>query len=474
MDASPAEQGPSLLVVPSFSADPRTLASIDGLESWPERQLIDLRALQQPEWRAIVLSPVPLSEICVDAVLELMPAMPTRWLRGRLQCISLNDRSSRGLSEKLLARPQLLAQIRRQLGPGSLLSAYAVGPAEEELAERLGLAIDGTPSHLAHWGSKAGSATLFQELGIPHPRTTAVCRSMAELAEALEQLLLEHRDIQAAVIKLNRMAGGRGNAPLPLDPGPWRHLSKGLRRAQLLEALDRLAIPLAHWRDELRAQGAIAQDLIQGGRLHSPSVQLQISPDGSVDLISTHEQCLGGIHRQSFEGCCFPARSCYRSALITAGIAVGRALSHKGCRGPVLIDWLAQWLPGGWRLWGMEINLRKGGTTHPFQLAAMATGAQLDADSGELRSADGQPIVYEACDSWRLPQWQGLLPEQWLDAVIRRKLYFNPARRSGCIPHRLGALSEHGLLGVTAIARSRRDAAQLMQQLQGVASALQS
>jgi len=464
----------SLLVVPSFSADPRTLAGIDGLESWPERQLIDLRALQQPDLNCIVITPVPLDAICLEAVLELMPAMPTRLLRSRVQCISLNDRSLQGLSEKLLARPQLLDQLKTSLGPRSWLSAYSIGPAEEALATRLGLRIVGTPSALAHWGSKAGSAALFQELGIPHPRTTALCWSLAELAEALEELLLDHSEVKAVVLKLNRMAGGRGNAPLPLEADRWRQLSKGRRRAELLKAIEQLAMPLPHWREELMSQGAIAQELITGERLQSPSVQLSIGSDGAVELISTHEQCLGGLHRQSFEGCCFPARSCYRQALMAAGRQVGKALAAKGCRGPVLIDWLAQRLPSGWHLWGMEINLRKGGTTHPFQLAAMATGAQLDEERGDLLSRDGHPIVYEACDSWRVPQWKGLLPEQWLDAVVRRQLYFNPTERRGCIPHRLGALSEHGLLGVTAIGRNRCDAALQMRQLQNVASALQS
>lgn len=466
--------GGTLLVLPSYSADPRTLASIDGLDSWPERQLIDLRELQLPDRRCLVVSPVPLSDICLDAVLELLPAAQTRWLRGRLQCIALHDRSAQSLTEKLLARPQLLADLQRQLPPGSRLSAYAIGPAEERLAQHLQLCVDGTPHHLSHWGSKAGSAALFQEIGIPHPRTTALCRTLGELAEALEHLMLEHPGITGIVIKLNRMAGGRGNAPLPLDLGGWRQRSEGLRRAQLLRALEQLPMPLPHWREELQAEGAIAQEWIASRSPHSPSVQLWIDQQGSVALVSTHEQCLGGIHRQSFEGCRFPASHRYRSALIAAGLRVGEALAAKGCRGSVLIDWLATREGSAWTLWGMEINLRKGGTTHPFQLAATATGGQLNSETGELIGADGSGIVYEACDSWRLPKGKGLLPEQWLDAVIRRKLYFNRSRLSGCIPHRLGALSEHGLLGVTAIGRNRREASALMQQLQDVAASLQN
>jgi hypothetical protein len=131
----------------------------------------------------------------------------------------------------------------------------------------------------------------------------------------------------------------------------------------------------------------------------------------------------------------------------------------------VLLDLLARRETQGWRLWAIEINLRKGGTTHPFQLAATACGARFDRGSGLLHNGDGVAVFYEASDELQRTHWRGLLPEQWIDAMVRGGLYFNSSRRRGCIPMRLGALSEHGLLGATCIGRCRRDAALLMQRL---------
>jgi len=74
-------------------------------------------------------------------------------------------------------------------------------------------------------------------------------------------------------------------------------------------------------------------------------------------------------------------------------------------------------------------------------------------------------VFYEASDELRMPHWRGLLPEQLLDDWARRGLFFNSANRRGCIPHRLGALSEHGLLGATVLGRSRREASELMRQM---------
>ena len=229
-------------------------------------------------------------------------------------------------------------------------------------------------------------------------------------------------------------------------------------------------MPLPHWREELQRNGAIAQELISApaGALSSPSVQLWLHHDGEVELISTHEQCLGGPHRQSFKGCIFPARQAYSRELMAMGEKLGRHLAGLGCRGPVLLDLLARREQGSWRIWAIEINLRKGGTTHPFQLAATGTGGRFERSSGQLRSSTGAEVFYEASDELRQAHWRGLLPDQLLDEMVQRNLYFNSANHYGCIPHRLGALSEHGLLGVTAVGRSRREAAGLMQQMRWV------
>jgi len=82
-------------------------------------------------------------------------------------------------------------------------------------------------------GSKAGSAQVFAELGLPHPCTTQLCRSVGQLADACEALLLSLSDIQLLVVKLNHTAGGRGNAPLPLELVTWRRQPALFQRQML-------------------------------------------------------------------------------------------------------------------------------------------------------------------------------------------------------------------------------------------------
>jgi hypothetical protein len=187
--------GTDLLLVPSYSADPRTLSCIHGLDSWPERHLIELRHLMQPGNRLVLITPTPISNACLDAVLQLMPAAPPHWWRCRLRCISLNDHSTRSLTAKLLERPRLLDQLATQLRPGSVLACYSVSGQETSLAQRLQLQLEGSPAELAPLGSKAGSAQIFEALGLPHPRTTQLCQSLHELGDAIEALALSHQDI---------------------------------------------------------------------------------------------------------------------------------------------------------------------------------------------------------------------------------------------------------------------------------------
>jgi len=372
--------GTDLLLVPSYNADPRTLACIDGLDSWAERHLVELRHLLQPGNRLVLVTPTPISEGCLEAVLKLMPAVPPSWQRERLQALCLHDRAPRPLTHKLLARPRLLEQLRGQLRPGARLACYSVSAAEMALAQLLNLELEGTPASLAELGSKAGAAEVFAQLGMPYPRTTMLCNSLEQLRDACIELLERHSEINSLVVKLNRMAGGRGNAPLELELPSWRLQPPHQRRRQLEQALQHLAMPLPHWRDELLSNGAIAQELIDGraGALSSSSVQLWIDSDGAPRLVSTHEQCLGGPHGQSFKGCRFPARHAYAQELMAMGERLGQHLAGLGCRGAVLLDVLARRQGNRWQLWAIEINLRKGGTTHPFQLAASATGGHFD------------------------------------------------------------------------------------------------
>ena len=114
-----------------------------------------------------------------------------------------------------------------------------------------------------------------------------------------------------------------------------------------------------------------------------------------------------------------------------------------------------------WRLLAIEINLRLGGTTHPFLALRFLCGGDLDRGTGGFRSASGRAKYYRSTDNLQSPRYRGLLPEDLLDLVATNQLNFDHRSETGVVFHMIGALSQYGKLGLTAIGNSdgggRRD-----------------
>ena len=95
-----------------------------------------------------------------------------------------------------------------------------------------------------------------------------------------------------------------------------------------------------------------------------------------------------------------------------------------------------------------------GGTTHPYLALQFLTGGSLDPESGLFLSPSGQAKYYKATDNLFSPQYRGLLPEDLVDLLTINKLHYSHGSESGVLFHLIGALSEFGKLGLTAIANS--------------------
>jgi hypothetical protein len=107
-----------------------------------------------------------------------------------------------------------------------------------------------------------------------------------------------------------------------------------------------------------------------------------------------------------------------------------------------------------WKLTALEINLRMGGTTHPYLALQFLTGGSLDPETGLFLSPTGHAKCYKATDNLFSEQYRGLLPEDLVDILTVNKLHYSHGSESGVLFHLIGALSEFGKLGLTAIANS--------------------
>ncbi len=454
-----------VLMVPSLSLDQHQMGLVTGAHHYEERQLFALIGLRHPGVRMVYASSKPLADLVVDAVLELLPGVPTSHARRRLHLVDTDDASGRPLAAKLLERPALLQRIAELLRPGrSFISCFVVSDLERQLSERLQIPLLGTDPALAHWGSKAGSRALFARCGVPHPPGSAVVHDLAALADVTAELWEADPQLRRCVVKLNEGFSGQGNAPLALEPLGLAELTAAGRRRRILAALEQLAMPALDWLDLLAGQGALVEAWLEGGEaIRSPSVQGIIHPGsdggpGEVEVLSSHEQVLGGEHQQTYLGCQFPAAEAYRRLLLRHGRAVGEALAAEGALERYAVDFIARRFGERWELQAIEVNLRQGGTTHPYMALNAITSGRMHEDDGLYRSPTGSPLFYRATDNLCDPRLRGLLPIDLIDIVAEAGLHYDPAQLRGSVFHLLGCLSEFGKLGMTCIGRSAAEA----------------
>jgi hypothetical protein len=209
---------------------------------------------------------------------------------------------------------------------------------------------------------------------------------------------------------------------------------------------------------KLQERKAVVEERIMGEEFRSPSVQLRITPLGKVELLSTHDQLLGGPSGQSYLGCVFPADTGYAALITREAAKVGRRLAKEGVLGRFALDFVVVRSNGKWEPYAIEINLRKGGTTHPFLTLQFLTDGTYDPDTSIFTAPNGRHKFFVASDHIESPQYRTLTPDDLFDIVVRHNLHFGQTRQTGVVFHMMSALGELGRMGLTAVGNSHEEA----------------
>jgi hypothetical protein len=454
----------TVVVVPSLSLDEEVMARITGVHFYEERMLSMLMLLRLPRTRLIYLSSQPIADEIIDYYLHLLHGIPAQHARRRLTLLSCFDGSAQPLTAKILARPRLLARIDETIeNPATAhLACFTVSALERTLAVRLGMPIYGCDPDLRALGSKSGGRRIMREAGLSIPDGIEDLADGADIAAALVELKARNHGLRRAVVKLNEGFSGEGNAVFDFTGAPAGASLAGWVRERLAGV--GFAAPGMKWdtyEAKVREMGAIVEAFVEGAVKQSPSAQFRIDPLGTVEAISTHDQVLGGAGGQVFLGCRFPAADDYRLRIQAEGRKVADALRDRGVLGRFGIDFLAVQTGAGWQLHAIEINLRKGGTTHPFMMLQYLTGGTYDAATGLFHAPGGGKRFYYATDNLEGPQYRGLTPHDLVDIAVLNGLHFNGAAHDGVVFHLIGALSEFGKVGVVCVSGSPEGADRL-------------
>lgn len=467
-----------ILVVPSLSLDQAELMKVKGVHHYEERLLFSLIRLRNPETRIIYVTSQPLHPSIVDYYLELLPGIPSSHARDRLDLFATYDSSLRPLSEKILARPRLMRRIRAKIEPDeAYMTCYNSTELERDLSVALELPLLAVNPDLLYWGTKGGSRQIFAECGLPLPDGSELTHSTQDLAEVTAALWERQPDLRRIVIKLNEGFSGEGNALFLLKPladaAPGK-ASHEERVAAIERALPELRFQCKtetwdSFEQKIEELGAIAEAFIEGEEKYSPSVQGRVTPKGDVEILSTHDQVLGGPDGQIFLGCTFPADAAYRMALQEMGRKVGENLAIKGALERYSVDFIAVRNPENeenpWELNAIEINLRKGGTTHPFMALKLLTNGTYSLEDGKFYTKNGQAKYYRASDNLQNQAYKGLLPNDLMDIIMGEQLHFSSIDGVGVVFHLMGCLSEHGKLGLTCIGNTPQEAEDIYEQV---------
>jgi hypothetical protein len=457
----------TIVVVPSMSID--AIGSGTLMQAFEERFLFLLLLLRQPRARLIYVTSQMILPNIIDYYLDLLPGVIPSHARPRLFLIAPFDGSARPLSDKLLDRPRLIERIRSLIiDPARAhLVPFNTTSREKELALRLGIPMYGADPKFFSLGTKSGCRKIFMEENVPHPLGHENLGSKEELIEAIAQMRARKPSIKQVLVKLNEGVSGAGNAIIDLtglppvvptgrdDHGRQSALLEERLRAMQFESK---GVTYESYMKKLQERKGVVEERIMGEEFRSPSAQLRITPLGKVELLSTHDQLLGGPSGQSYLGCVFPADNGYAPLITREAAKVGRRLAKEGVIGRFALDFVVVRSNGKWEPYAIEINLRKGGTTHPFLTLQFLTDGKYDPDTATFTAPNGRQKFFVASDHVESPAYRTLTPDDLFDIVVRHNLHFGQTRQTGVVFHMMSALGELGRTGLTAVGNSRDDA----------------
>ena len=448
----------TVIIVPSLTMDPEILSKVTGVVHYEERLLCMLMLLRMPRTQVIYLTSTPIDPVIVDYYLHMLPGITGYHAQRRLTLLSCHDASPKPLTQKLLERPRLLQRIRECIPADheAHMACFNVTALERSLAIQLQVPIYGCDPDLFDLGNKSNSRKIFKECNIPVPPGFEDLRTEKDIIKSLAKLKQENPELRKAVVKVNDGFSGDGNAIFSFAGIEEHEDYEAWVADQLPKRIQLIATDLSYqtFLQKYSEMGGIVEAFVDGEIKESPSVQCRITPLGHCEIISTHDQLLGGESGQVFVGAKFPASSEYASELGKMGMAVARTFKQKGVLGRFAIDFISVKEKDGWKHYALEVNLRKGGTTHPYLMLQFLTDGEYNPDKGTYFTANGQPRFYFASDNLRSDEYGGLTPHDLIDIAMINDLHYDGSSQEGVMFHLIGALSQFGKLGVVCIGSS--------------------
>lgn len=448
----------TIVALPSLTFTAELLENIPGISTYEQRNIWEALSAMNPQTSVILVTCEPIPRSGLEHLIEA--AGLDKSVMERIKLFPLpNPIPNVPLTRQILGDPNLLNELKSHIKTDcAYLAPFHTTNEECLLAQSLEIPVFGIHPHLEYFHGKSGNKKIFNEANIPTVDGLGDIRELKQLKMGIRHIWSRHPELEKIMLKLNQGVSGDGNAclRLPFSFSQFLKLNPESQEQCLTKLIEEIKfcsekMTSAKYIESLK-NGAVVEEFIAGEIKDSPSCQGMIAPNGEVKIFSTHEQILDESG-QRYLGCHFPCKSSYREKIMYYTRRVGQVLAKKGVLGFFGVDYVVS----EEKIYAIEINIRQGGTTHPFQMTSKITNSHLCPETHVLRDVNQQPYCYRSFDNYTHPGLSEVTADILLTYMRAENLLFSQEKKSGVVFYLLNALDEYNKLGFVCIGHNQAE-----------------
>ena len=440
----------NLICLTSMTFDSVLTEGIIGVEHYEMRCLWEISRVKKPNISVHFFSKRKVHPEAINHyfdVFNFSEAERSRVFFYSVEEILGTNNLSDDLSDYVLKNSLVSAQFKK-LGElkNAFMELFVLSKKEVEICHHFGIDSWWNHQDIEYFKTKSGNRRILS--GVTKiPRGFGDLHSVEDVANHLLKLA-KLTNGKKFVVKLNDGVSGDGNGVVRLPESSNLTIHK-IRQALIETNFVSSKMSYTKFFREMAKLGGVVEEYIEGEDKCSPSVQIFLQPNGSFEILSTHEQILDGSGAR-FLGARFPALNRHRQLIINEAKKVAQKLIDMKIYGIVGLDFLTtEDLNGKIETYLIEINMRKGGTTHPFWSTKFAIDGTVSDKTGKLVCDLGERI-YRSNDNI-ITQNPNRSLKDLIQLVRSNKILFNPDTKKGIIFHMLNSYPSLGKLGAVFI-----------------------
>ncbi len=317
---------------------------------------------------------------------------------------------------------------------GFSIDTYNATSDEDEFSRKIKLPSSFNCSVSQKYGTKSGFRRLCKMLGINVARGVEGVSSIDDAIKIVDDIFAD--GYEKLAIKIDEGISGAGNTII--DKEEFSRLNSAEKRSVIDQAMNKLTQAGEH-------SAAVFEGWISNV-VASPSVQIEVFPDGKYEIVSMHDQLLEG-DAQWYIGCVYPPSSINdeQSKRLKRDVKIiVDQLSKEGYYGFLGLDTI---INRDGDIYWVEANARKTGTFYPKTIAERL-------NRGSLKD-----VYYVATDLIN-PALKGA-KFQNIKLLLDDVLYPIKGENRGIFLYNVGALKDAGRFDIVCFGESPSDAHQL-------------